>query len=145
MNFLTLYVFDSIKSLLLDTSDSRNFPDVPPFHIHCSCLDTLCVSFQLADTLPVRPLSVGQHLHSVFFFLNFCLHTDWSVLSTHGWHSIIRVHCDGYRAGLQKVLNLALMCKFSKKVLVHFFLCWYLIRVVATRAWEICFFIYIVT
>jgi len=135
-------MFDGIKSLLLDTSGSRNCPDVPSFHIHCSCLDTLCVSFQLADTMPVTlGVPVGQHLHSLFFFLNFCLHTDWYVLSTQGWFTIIRVHYDRYRAGLQKVLNLALMSQIFQESFSAFFLCWCLIRVVATRAWEICLFI----
>ena len=122
------YVFDGMKSLLLDISCNSNCTDVTPFHIHCSFLDTPCV-IQTCKHLASQTRS-ACHLFLLdsicihyFSFLHFCLHTDWSVLSTYGWHSIIRVHCDRYKADLQ-VLNLALMWKIFQETLVYFFLCW---------------------
>lgn len=152
MNFLTLFLFDSMKALLLDTSFSSNCPDVPPLHIIVPVLiltHSLSLSLcQFADTLPV---TLGAHATSFcwtasmfIIFLSKCLSPHRLIHSQYSWgHSIVRVPCDRYRADLQRVLNLALMWQiFQESFRAFFFL---VLRVVATRAWKICFFIYVVT
>lgn len=101
-----------------------------------SVLILLHVSLEPAKTLPSRlksgcRLLLLNSIHINYFtLLHLWLHTDWSMLSTREWHSIIRVHSDGYKSGPQNVLNLTLMWQISQEHLsvlfwlfVYLFVC----------------------
>jgi hypothetical protein len=45
------------------------------------------------------------------------------MLSTHGWHSIVKVHPAGYKAGPQNFLNLTLTWQISQEHFSVLFVC----------------------